>query len=83
MHHKIYTKAGTTHNFGKMIHGRGAFLLDGGAGGQNSYRSIEDYIETTGRNPMSGAGLGDIKKKLNGLVVIPTKKQRKNINFNI
>lgn len=53
----------------------GGFLLDGGKGGQNSYYGIDDYIETTGRNPYAsnnssvmGKGLDDkIRNKLQSL----------------
>jgi len=80
-----------------MIHGKGAptFLLDGGVGGQSSYSSIEDYINTTGRNPYnntiqrsqsipamkSGSGLADkIAHKLSKLSLEKPKKiKKKNI----
>jgi hypothetical protein len=79
------------------IHGRGApsFLLDGGIGGQSSYHSIEDYINTTGRDPYnnkisrsqvipaqtSGTGLADkIAAKLSKLSLDkPKKAKKKNI----
>ena len=59
--------------------GAGAVLLDGGIGGQSSYRSLDDYIETTNKNPYasskskpSGAGLADkIGHKLSKLNLMP------------
>ena len=53
----------------------GGFLLDGGKGSQNSYYGIDDYIQTTGRNPyadnnsvVSGKGLDDkIRNRLQNL----------------
>lgn len=83
-----------------MIHGTGApsFLLDGGIGGQSSYSSIEDYMNTTGRNPYSntmqrsqnipatksGSGLADkIANKLSKLSLDKPKKiKKKNIVMN-
>ena len=75
--------------------GAPAFLLDGGIGGQSSYQSIEDYINTTGRNPYnnkidrtqsipalkSGTGLADkIASKLSKLSLEkPNKPKKKNI----
>jgi hypothetical protein len=79
------------------IHGTGApsFLLDGGIGGQSSYYSIQDYINTTGRDPYnnkidrsqaipalkSGTGLADkIASKLSKLSLEkPKKAKKKNI----
>jgi hypothetical protein len=79
------------------IHGRGApsFLLDGGIGGQSSYTSVEDYMNTTGRDPYtntmkrpqvipalkSGSGLADkIASKLSKLSLDkPNKPKKKNI----
>jgi hypothetical protein len=76
----------------KMI-GKGAFLLDGGLGGQASYSSIDDYVATTGR-AVRGGGLGlgfspppkhlankDVmNKKIESLMVKP---KTKNIKFNL
>jgi hypothetical protein len=79
------------------IQGRGAptFLLDGGIGGQSSYTSVEDYMNTTGRDPytnklnrpqvipahVSGSGLADkIASKLSKLSLEkPSKPKKKNI----
>ena len=73
--------------------GFGAVLLDrGGAGGGSSYSSLDDYIATTGENPMSstivkslgGRGLGSMNKKIESLLVKSNKgKKEKNINFNM
>ena len=41
--------------------GMGSVFLDNGMGGASSagsYSSIDDYVQTTGRNPL-GRGLGD------------------------
>jgi hypothetical protein len=68
----------TTRNIG----GKGTFLLDGGKGGQSSYRDMDDYIETTGITP-SGKGLSDkIGSKLKNLN-ISSKPKRKNISFSV
>lgn len=67
--------------------GVGAVLLDGGAGGQSSYSSIDDYERTTGR-PVMGSGrkmmdMSKMGKKLENLMLKPTAKKVKNINFSI
>lgn len=53
----------------------GGFLLDGGIGHQNSYRGIDDYINTIGRSPyknqVHGSGLAD---KIGGVL--------RNLNLN-
>jgi len=79
------------------IHGTGAptFLLDGGIGGQSSYQSLDDYMNTTNRDPYnnkisrpqsipalkSGSGLADkIASKLSKLSLDkPNKPKKKNI----
>jgi hypothetical protein len=73
--------------------GFGAVLLDrGGTGSGSSYSSLDDYISTTGENPMSstivkslgGKGLGSMNKKIESLLVKSNKgKKEKNINFNM
>lgn len=74
--------------------GYGTVLLDGGLGGQASYSSIDNYIETTGRNPKSsgkdfstdfsgGKGLSDkINDKLKNLN-IDNRPKRKNIRLSL
>lgn len=64
--------------------GYGTVLLDGGIGGQSSYSSIDNYIETTGRDPRSsGKGLSDkINDKLKNLS-IDNKPKRKNIRLSL
>ena len=64
--------------------GYGTVLLDGGIGGQSSYSSIDNYIETTGRDPRSGGkGLSDkINDKLKNLS-IDNKPKRKNIRLSL
>lgn len=68
--------------------GYGTVLLDGGIGGQSSYYGIDNYIETTGRDPrkLSGNGLADrISSKLRKLnIAHPTAKPKmKNITLSI
>jgi len=68
--------------------GVGSFLLDGGAGGQNSYESIDDYVSTTGRT-VGGSGVASSLAKIGGRIsslVIKKesgKPKRQNINFSI
>jgi hypothetical protein len=48
----------------------GSVLLSkGGTGGASSYRDLEDYIKTTGRNP-------NIEKSITGEGFIPEKSKR-------
>jgi len=82
----------------KHINGKGigSVLLDGGMGGASSggsYSSLDDYINTTGINPMSsqssnslGKGIRSMNSKIESLLVKSKKhnpKKEKNINFNI
>ena len=66
--------------------GVGAVLLDGGMGGQSSYSSVDDYERTTGID-IRGAGrkmdMSRMSKKLENLMIKPTSKKIKNINFSI
>jgi hypothetical protein len=80
----------TGHGFGI-----GGVLLDGGIGGQSSYHSLDDYMETTKRNPItntiqrpqhiqlqSGSGLANkIAEKLSKLNLDRSKKKKKNITM--
>lgn len=82
-------------NGGTIGCGIGGVLLDGGIGGQSSYRSLEDYMNTTKRNPLtntisrpqhvllqSGSGLADkIAGKLSKLNLDKSKKKKKNITM--
>jgi hypothetical protein len=62
--------------------GIGTVLLDGGQGAWSSYRSIKDYERTTGRDiPMKGSGLEKLSSKISGLSIIPPKKKKNNIKF--
>jgi hypothetical protein len=81
-------------NGGPVVHtsikgrGVGAVLLNkGGSGAGSSYSSLEDYIETTGRNPLvetKGKGLGKMNSKLENLLIKTNKgKKEKNITFSI
>jgi hypothetical protein len=77
-----------------IIGSGGTVLLDGGRGGQSSYSSIDNYIETTGRDqrnmkitPLTkGEGLADkISSKLRNLNIAPPSSlpKRKNISLSI
>ena len=70
--------------------GYGTVLLDGGLGGQSSYHSVDDYINTTGRDLQTnkvlrseGRGLSDkIAQRLQGLQITKEKTpKRKNITM--
>ena len=77
---KVFNK---THYKGKGV---GAVLLDGGMGGQSSYASLDDYINTTGINPLSekkGLGLASMSPKIKSLMVKSRAVKPKNINFNL
>lgn len=68
--------------------GVGAVLLDGGLGGQSSYYGVDNYIQTTGRDPRvtNGKGLSDrISSKLSKLHIAPptSNKKVKNITLSI
>jgi hypothetical protein len=67
--------------------GVGAVLLNkGGSGAGSSYSSLEDYMETTGLNPLQtkGKGLGKMNAKLENLLIKTNKgKKEKNITFSI
>jgi len=96
-HSQAKLRAMNRHAVGSGIRGCGtpSFLLDGGLGGQSSYTSIDDYMNTTGRDPYnnkmsrlqtipthtSGTGLADkIANKLSKLSLNkPPKAKKKNI----
>lgn len=71
--------------------GMGSVLLrTGGPGAGSSYQDMDDYIRTTGINPMAragvvpstGSGLGKkISEKLSKLSVVPEGVKRKNITM--
>ncbi len=67
------TKINSLHRRAIGGEGIGTVLLDGGMGGQSSYHSIEDYENTTKRQPRmkpvtQGSGLADkIASKLSNL----------------
>jgi len=71
--------------------GTGTVLLDGGLGGQSSFYGVDNYIQTTGRDPRSskpsqGNGLADrISNKLSKLNIAPpsSKPKMKNITLSI
>jgi hypothetical protein len=82
-------------NGGTIGCGIGSVLLDGGIGGQSSYYDLQNYIDTTGRNPItnninrvqkiqltSGSGLVDkIADKLSKLKIDKSRKKKKNITM--
>ena len=62
--------------------GFGSVLLDGGQGAWSSYPSIKEYEHTTGRTiPMKGRGLEKLSNKISGLSILPPKKTKNNIKF--
>jgi len=69
--------------------GMGSLLLNkGGSGSASSYIDIDDYIDTTGRNPfkskshMDGNGFSKINSKLANLKIEPASNiRRKNITM--
>jgi len=74
--------------------GAGGVVLNNGLGGGSggSYASLDDYINTTGVNPLRnqpsslGRGIHSMNKKIEELLVKSKKhssKKDKNINFNI
>jgi hypothetical protein len=81
---------GLTRHTKGSISGKGTtpLLLDGGLGGGNSYVSVDEYVSTTGRNPMkvSGSGLAksftDKLAKLN-IGKMPISRKPNNINFSL
>lgn len=91
MVHHIYLPHGKINSISKKMVGGSSFLLDGGMGGQSSYNGIDDYIQTTGRDPstlksVSGNGLADkIGHKLSKLNIAPptSKPKIKNITLSI
>jgi hypothetical protein len=80
---KIVSQKGVSvHNNSLVgIKGMGDFFLDGGKGHQNSYSSVNEYLETT--NNVRGEGLAkSFTKKLDNLQIVrPMAKKRNNIKF--
>jgi hypothetical protein len=70
-----------------MGKGAGAVLLDGGMGGQSSYQSLDAYKHATGMNPamreVKGNGLEKLSNKISGLSILPPKKKKNNIKFEL
>ena len=88
MVHRVYMPTSTGGNI-KMLgarkvgKGMGSVLLStGGPGTGSSYSSINDFVSTTGLPVPTGRGLGNLSKKLENLIVKPSKKI-KNINFSL
>ena len=87
-HHSLPFRSQTMKGVGKHSSGQGmgSLLLNkGGAGGASSYIDIDDYIDTTGRNPYktaSGKGLEKLSGKLSKLQIEPSSTiKRKNITM--
>ena len=88
-HHSLPFRAQTMKGVGKHTQGQGIgglLLNKGGAGGASSYIDIDDYIDTTGRNPFKseqhakGRGLENLSSKLSKLKIEPSSTiRRKNI----
>lgn len=88
-HHSLPFRSQTMKGRGKHSQGcgMGSLLLNkGGAGGASSYIDIDDYIDTTGRNPFKseqhakGRGLENLSSKLSKLKIEPSSTiRRKNI----
>ncbi len=83
--------SGLSRHLNGKIHGRGGSVLlnTGGVGAGSSYSSVDDYISTTGRNPLIGSGAvpsSQLNKKLESLslaVKAPRPTKIKNIKFNL
>ena len=90
-HHSLPFRGQTMKGGGKHTSGQGmgSLLLNkGGAGGASSYIDIDDYIDTTGRNPYKtaqhsrGKGLEKLSGKLSKLQIEPSSTiKRKNITM--
>jgi hypothetical protein len=88
-HHSLPFRSQTMKGVGKHSQGQGmgSLLLNkGGAGGASSYIDIDDYIDTTGRNPYKsdqhakGKGFEKLSSKLSNLKIEPSSTiKRKNI----
>lgn len=85
-------KRSALHTRGRMSgKGIGNVLLDGGLGGQSSYSSVNDFVETTNWKPSSrtkaigGMGLSNKIGKVLGELNIqkPLDRKKKNIKFSI
>lgn len=77
-----------SHNSTVRGTGMGSVLLrTAGGGAGSSYSDMDDYIRTTGLNPMSrkssGSGLRGLGEKLRKLTITPTSAVRKNIVMNM
>jgi hypothetical protein len=88
VHHNIYrphTLLGKTIVKKNQGTGVGSVLLDGGMGGQSSYSSVDDFLNTTNSSKpkKSGMGLAEVGDKLEDLVVKPIHKKIRNIKFNM
>ena len=90
-HHSLPFRAQTMKGRGKYSQGKGIgslLLQKGGPGSASSYIDIDDYIDTTGRNPYKssqhakGKGLEKLASKLSNLKIEPSSTmRRKNITM--
>jgi hypothetical protein len=63
--------------------GMGSVLLDGGTGGQSSYDSIDQYLDTTKRTKLGG-GLGGKLDRLSSHLTKPLAVKKKgNLAFSL
>lgn len=63
--------------------GVGSVILDGGMGGQSSYTSVDNYMDTTNTPSFSGRGMHNLRNKMENLIIKPSYRKPKNINFNL
>jgi hypothetical protein len=78
--------AGNVRMMGTRMAGKGmgsVLLRTGGAGAGSSYSSVDDFVNTTGLPVPTGRGLGNLSKKLESLIIKPSSKKAKNINFSL
>ena len=90
-HHSLPFRSQTMKGVGKHSQGQGIgtlLLNKGGAGSASSYIDIDDYIDTTGRNPFKsdqhakGKGFEKLASKLSNLKIEPSSTiRRKNITM--
>jgi len=74
------------HTRGSTGKGIGSVILDNGMGGQSSYSSLNDYLQTTNAPAPIGMGLkglDKIRNKMQNLMVKPTLRRQNNIKFSI
>ena len=81
----------TLHSHNSSVRGTGmgsVLLRTAGGGAGSSYSDMDDYIRTTGLDPLSrsrksGSGIGSLGDKLRKLSITPASAVRKNIVMNM